>query len=1067
MSFVELEEIDGVLAAKCPDSFIKEGLEKWRNTLMGHFIGGRPSFTFARDMLLKQWRISGHVDVNLLDSGFFIFRFNLDEDKIKVLEGGPWYVQRRPMILRPWSPNPIVTDKMTRSMARLSYARLCVEVSADKELPLSIPVCGDDGFIFNQKVVYVWKPPRCKHCKVFGHLLDTCKFGSNGQTHKDSRPKKEWRVKGAVENVEGVLAGGGAVLQVVSDGVASKQPEVVAGFGDAILNADSLITGKGKGKDLDLVGRESRFGKKVFKIPALNSGGQSKAKGLVHSNAFALLEDLTEEGTDLEEDDVGPQPLAMIPNVDGEDCGEHLVSKDSAIFKNLNAKSDLVESDPSAFSMEGKISVFLLFVVLQGNYPLSLLNIWCFHCFLNSILQFMAERTRSTKIDEAIKNLQSFQAALLHDSTEFKKSTEANFADLHSASKQFMSHVDARLDSLQFNNGGSTYDGESRHEGMVIPRTPNQFAMSRSMRLDAPRFDGTDVAGWVFKAAQFFEYHQTPPDQRFLISSFHMEGPALSWFRWMHCNKLIVSWPQFLQALKLRFGPSIYEDPKGQLAKLQHVTTVATYQAPFEELSTRIHGLSEDFLISFFISGLKPEPRKELLVAQLCSLVQAMALAQLQEDKFNDLKQSWKQPWNKFSNIGINSVPQVHGVEPDKDKIEAMLLWPVPKDLKSLRGFLGLTGYYRRFVRNYASLAVPLTDLLKKDCFHWNDGVAAAFVNLKAAMTNLPVLALPDFNVPFELETDASGLGIGAVLIQLGHPIAFFSKKLSCQMRAASTYVRELFAITQAVKKWRQYRIGRSFVIRTDHKSLKHLMEQVIQTPEQQCYLTKLLGFTYTISYKPGKENKVADALSRIPEVMGSGSQMSYACSMVQTELLAAIRKENVEDSKWQTLHQAIQNGTLSDLNYTIRDGLLFFKGKLRISSHSPLRQELFQLYHNSLVMGVKYATSKPAGLLQPLPIPDQIWEDISMDFVTSLPLSRGYSVILVVVDRLTKAVHFGPLPSKFNASSVAQLFVDMVVKHHGFPKSIVSDRDETIVSTQWYFMEFQYFLSPSNRWAD
>ncbi|XP_042483730.1 uncharacterized protein LOC122064089 isoform X2 [Macadamia integrifolia] len=181
--------------------------------------------------------------------------------------------------------------------------------------------------------------------------------------------------------------------------------------------------------------------------------------------------------------------------------------------------------------------------------------------------------------------------------------------------------------------------------------------MGRSMRLDVPRFDGTDVVGWIFKATQFFEYHQTPQDQRILISSFHMEGPALSWFQWMHSN-LIVSLPQFLQALKLRYGPSIYEDPKGKLAKLRQVTTVATYQAQFEEISTQIHGLSKDFLISFFISDLKPELRKELLVAQPCPLVHAMALAKLQEDKYNDLKQCWRQPWNKYSNTGSQSVPQ-------------------------------------------------------------------------------------------------------------------------------------------------------------------------------------------------------------------------------------------------------------------------------------------------------------------------------------------------------------------------------------------------------------------------
>ncbi|XP_042477744.1 uncharacterized mitochondrial protein AtMg00860-like [Macadamia integrifolia] len=111
----------------------------------------------------------------------------------------------------------------------------------------------------------------------------------------------------------------------------------------------------------------------------------------------------------------------------------------------------------------------------------------------------------------------------------------------------------------------------------------------------------------------------------------------------------------------------------------------------------------------------------------------------------------------------LGHVVSAHGVALDKDKIEAMLIWLVPKDLKSLRSFLGLTGYYRRFVRNYASIAVPLSDLLKRDCFRWNDDATTAFNRMKVAMTSLLVLALPDFNVTFELETNASGLGNGAL----------------------------------------------------------------------------------------------------------------------------------------------------------------------------------------------------------------------------------------------------------------------------------------------------------------
>lgn len=216
------------------------------------------------------------------------------------------------------------------------------------------------------------------------------------------------------------------------------------------------------------------------------------------------------------------------------------------------------------------------------------------------------------------------------------------------------------------------------------------------------------------------------------------------------------------------------------------------------------------------------------------------------------------------------------GVSMPKDKVISISEWPLPINVKQLRGFLGLTGYYRRFIKSYSQIALPLTNLLKKGDFHCDDSATTTFDNLKLVISTAPVLALPDFSKPFGLETDASNTGVGAILSQSGHPIAFFSKKLGPTAQKQSAYVLEFCAITNALAKFRHYLLGHKFIIRTDQKSLKALMGQTLQTLEQQAWLHKFIGFDFSIEYKSGKENVAADALSRMCLMAWSEPQYSF-----------------------------------------------------------------------------------------------------------------------------------------------------------------------------------------------
>jgi len=291
------------------------------------------------------------------------------------------------------------------------------------------------------------------------------------------------------------------------------------------------------------------------------------------------------------------------------------------------------------------------------------------------------------------------------------------------------------------------------------------------------------------------------------------------------------------------------------------------------------------------------------------------------------------------------------GVAMDADKVDAVAAWPLPRSARGLRGFLGLAGYYRKFIRDFGIIAAPLTRLLRRDAFVWDDDAMTAFEALKRALTTGPVLQMPDFDATFVVDCDASGAGFGAVLHQGAGPLAYFSRPFAARHLKLAAYERELIGLVQAVRHWRPYLWGRPFLVRTDHYSLKFLLDQRLSTVPQHQWISKLFGFDFTVEYRPGRLNTVADALSRrdseavapvpSPDALGA----AVAVSGPSFDLLDAIRRATATAPDGQRLLQQLQAGELAE-PWRLDSGLLLHGSRIFVPDHGDLRHQVLLLAH-------------------------------------------------------------------------------------------------------------------------
>lgn len=438
----------------------------------------------------------------------------------------------------------------------------------------------------------------------------------------------------------------------------------------------------------------------------------------------------------------------------------------------------------------------------------------------------------------------------------------------------------------------------------------------------------------------------------------------------------------------------------------------------------------------------------------------------------------------------LGHVVSSEGIKTDPDKVAAIVEMKPPTSVKEVRRFLGVASWYRRFVPQFATISQPLTSLLKKGK-HWKWGPEQqeAFSDLKAKLTEAPVLACPDFTKTFILQTDASNYGLGAVLTQeldnVERVIAYASRHLKQAEKNYSATEKECLAILWGIRHMRPYLEGYQFIVITDHLALKWLNSIESPTGRLARWALELQQYNFLIRYRRGKQNVVADALSRTP---------------LETLDLATVKYDTSPCPWLEKLKETITKNPKKYPDYTIIEGNVYrhFPKQINDEDCTPWklcvptgsRIQVLRENHDSVTGGhlgvrktsnkvanryfwpgmfqdikryvqqceccqkYKVSQQKPAGEML-IRIPEEPWATICADFVGPLPRSKhGNSMLLVIMDRFSKWTELVPL-RKATTEGLIKACRERIISRYGVPKILITDN-----GTQFTSNQFEKFLA-------